>query len=118
MIRLWNVEDKLVGERNQGGDSVGVGEVSQEACSEKRETGSDLGLGNSGVHPGKTREEMARVSGENQERVVPQRQWDRFARREGQCGQTPEKPTGMAQKKIHRPQQHRRQWWAWRMVFQ
>lgn len=68
----------------QCADSAGTEEIIQEDCSKRREAG----LGNSGVHPRKTRKKMARVSRENQERVAPQRQWDRAAGREDPRGQT------------------------------
>lgn len=54
MPRLWNAEERLVGERNRGvqcGDSAGMGGIIQGACSERREDATGAGSGNSGRHP-------------------------------------------------------------------
>lgn len=93
-----------MGEGNRGalcGDSAGVGETTQGGCSERREAGSEPGLWSSGVQPGKTRRKWPACPRRTRTGWCPRGNGTESCREGGQCGQTPEKPAGTGQKKIH-----------------
>lgn len=92
-------------ERGLGVETVRAWEMILEPAARGEKQAQDWAQGPLECTHERHAEETARMSRENQERVVPQRQRDREFQG-GYHGQTPGMATGMGQRKVHWFQQH------------